>query len=332
VINTIWFIVIVSMLTAYAVLDGFDLGVGVLHLIVGRTARDRATLIDAIGPVWNGNEVWLIAAGGALIVAFPAVYATGFSGFYLALVLVLWLLLLRGIGIEFRHQIDHPMWHEIWDIVFAMASTLLAVLFGVAFANVLRGVPFDQNSEFQGSFALILNPFALLGGVLSLALLSLHGATWVALKTSGVLRDRARRLARPLWWAAVALLLAMVAASPIVRPDFAANFIVHPFLLVVPGVALAGAVMLRLFLARGEDLKTFLASAMFIAGILGSAAAGLYPALLPSLEGDPHPGLDIYNAASAPGSLWIAFFVYLFGLLLVTIYLVNAYRIWRGRV
>jgi cytochrome d ubiquinol oxidase subunit II len=332
VINTLWFIVLTLMLTGYAVLDGFDLGVGALHLIVGRTARERATLIDSIGPVWNGNEVWLIAAGGAMFAAFPQVYAASFSGFYLALVLVLWLLLLRGVGIEFRHQIDHPMWHEIWDIVFAAASALLAVLLGVAFSNVLRGVPLDQNGEFQGSFALMLNPFALLGGLFSLAVLSLHGATWLGLKTSGVVRDRARRLARPLWWVAMALLIAMVAASAVVRPDFAANFIARPLALVAPLIALTAAVTLRVFLARGEDVKAFSASAVFIGGVLGSAAAGLYPRLLPSRPGGPHPGLDIYNAASAPNSLWIAFGVYLFGMTLVTVYLVNVYRIWRGRL
>src|SRR5512143_2507222 len=142
-INEIWFVVLTGMLTTYAVLDGFDLGVGILHLLVGRTEQERETAINAIGPVWNGNEVWLIAAGGSLVVAFPGVYASAFSGFYLALMLVLWLLILRGLGIEFRHQVDNPLWRQAWDVVFSVSSTLLAVLFGVAFANVLRGVPLD---------------------------------------------------------------------------------------------------------------------------------------------------------------------------------------------
>src|SRR5512140_157515 len=149
-INELWFVVIALMLTGYAVLDGFDLGVGAIHLFVGRTPEERGAAINAIGPVWNGNEVWLIAAGGALVVAFPTVYAASFSGFYLALMIVLWLLLLRGISIEFRHQVHSRMWHEVWDVTFAVSSALLALLFGVALANVLRGVPLDASGNFQG--------------------------------------------------------------------------------------------------------------------------------------------------------------------------------------
>jgi cytochrome d ubiquinol oxidase subunit II len=330
-VNTVWFVVLSFMLAGYAVLDGFDLGVGALHLVVGRGTDERATAIDAIGPVWNGNEVWLLAAGGSLVVAFPHVYASAFSGFYLALMLVLWLLLLRGVAIEFRHQVPHPMWRDFWDVVFAGASTLLAVLFGVAFANVLRGVPLDAEGEFQGTFALLLNPFALLGGLLSLAVLALHGAAWLAVKTEGAVQGRARRLAGPLWGASVALLVAMVAASFVVRPDFTANFARQPLLLAFPVLALGSAVAFPLFRARGADTRAFSASAGLIAGTLASAAAGLYPHLLPALPGSAHPGLDIYNSASAPTSLRIALGVYLFGMALVITYLAHAYWIWRGK-
>ncbi|HXY41811.1 MAG TPA: cytochrome d ubiquinol oxidase subunit II, partial [Vicinamibacteria bacterium] len=212
-INDAWFVVLAAMLTGYAVLDGFDLGTGVVHLLVGRSQRERATLIDVIGPVWNGNEVWLLAAGGSMVVAFPRVYATGFSGFYLALMLVLWLLLGRGLAIEFRHQLDSELWRDAWDVVFAVASTLLAVLFGVAVGNVLHGLPLDANGEFLGSFTLLLNPFSILCGVLSLAVLALHGAAWLALKTTAAVQQRARRFSRGLFWAVVALLAAVVAAS-----------------------------------------------------------------------------------------------------------------------
>ena len=150
-IETAWFVVLAFMLAGYAVLDGFDLGIGTLHLFLGRSSGERATLIDSIGPVWNGNEVWLLAAGGLMFVAFPHVYAASFSGFYLALMLVLWLLLLRGLGIEFRHQVDSELWTHAWDVTFAGASFLLALLFGVALGNVLRGVPLDANGEFQGT-------------------------------------------------------------------------------------------------------------------------------------------------------------------------------------
>ena len=196
-INDAWFVVLAAMLTGYAVLDGFDLGAGILHLWLGRTADERARVIDAIGPVWNGNEVWLIAAGGAMVAAFPRLYAASFSGFYLALMLVLWLLLLRGIAIEFRHQVDSELWREAWDVVFAGSSTLLALLFGVAVGNVLRGVPLDAEGQFRGSFALMLNPFAVLAGLVSVAVLAVHGAAWIALKTDGALQARARRAAQP---------------------------------------------------------------------------------------------------------------------------------------
>jgi len=206
-LNSTWFVVLAFTLAVYAVLDGFDLGLGTIHLWLGRTREERARLIDSIGPVWNGNEVWLLAAGGSMVVAFPTLYATSFSGFYLALMLVLWLLLLRGLGIEFRHQIHHPMWEDAWDVVFAGSSALLSLLFGVALANVLRGVPFDAHGEFRGTFALLLNPFALLGGVLSVVTLALHGACWAALKMEGDLQLRARRGARALWFPSAALVL-----------------------------------------------------------------------------------------------------------------------------
>ncbi len=331
-IHTTWFVVLAFMLAGYAVLDGFDLGVGTLHLLLGRSTRERATLIDAIGPVWNGNEVWLLAAGGSMVAAFPQVYASSFSGFYLALMLVLWLLLLRGLGIELRHQLAHPLWRHAWDVTFSAASALLALLFGVALGNVLRGVPLDANGEFRGTFVLMLNPFAVLGGVLSVAVLALHGASWIALKTEGELQERGRRFAGVLWWAAAAMLAAMVAASFVVRPDFTRNFVAHPWLVTIPVIAVAALANARRARGRGDDRGAFLSTAAMIATILGSAAAGLYPDLLPSRPGSPHPGLNIYNAASPENSLRTALAVYLFGMALVTVYLVHIYRTWKGKV
>lgn len=331
-LNTIWFIVLAFMLAGYAVLDGFDLGVGSLHMILGRNTRERDQLIDAIGPVWNGNEVWLLAAGGAMVAAFPTVYANSFSGFYLALIVVLWLLVLRGLGIEFRHQIDHDLWKHAWDVTFSAASLLLALLFGVALGNVLRGVPLDGAGEFRGTFALMLNPFALLGGLLSVSTLSMHGAAWIALKTEGDLQRRARRMAAALWWLTLLLLAAMVAASFAVRPGFTRNFLAHPWLLVVPLAAVIAAAAIKVYQRRQDDRRSFAAGAALIAGILASVAAGLYPMLLPSRPGSPHPGLDIYNSASPERSLWIALWIYLFGLSLVIVYLINIYRVWRGKV
>jgi cytochrome d ubiquinol oxidase subunit II len=331
-IHAVWFAVIGLMLTAYAVLDGFDLGVGALHLLVGRTQAERGRAIGAIGPVWNGNEVWLIASGGSLVVAFPHAYASAFSGFYLALMLVLWLLILRGIGIELRHQIDNPLWRQAWDVTFSGASALLAVLFGVALANVMRGVPFDADGGFQGSFALLLNPFALLGGVLSLILLALHGAAYLAVKTDGAMHERAWRFLGWLWWPVLAGILAIVTASFVVRPDFLANFVRWPVLIVWPLVAAGALVAVRVYWRRRLDLETFVATGTLIVGLLASVFSGLFPHLLPAQAGTPHAGLDIYNAAAPLRSLQIALAIYLFGMLIVAIYLVRIYRVWSGKV
>ena len=329
-LNTAWFLLLAFMLAGYAVLDGFDLGVGIVHLLLGRDREERARLIDSIGPVWNGNEVWLLGAGGSLVAAFPNLYAASFSGFYLALMLVLWLLLLRGIGIEFRHQIHHALWEDAWDAVFAVASVLLALLFGVALGNVLRGVPFEANGSFRGTFTVLLNGFSILGGVLAVATLAMHGGCWIALKTDGALQLRARRVASLWWWASLALLVAMVGASFAVRPDFTRNFTAHLWLIAVPLAAVAALAGTRMFLGR-DDLRAFLCSSGYVAGVIASVAAGLYPRLLPAALGSPYPGLDIYNAAAPRGSLQTALVVYLVGLAIVSVYLVNIYRVWKGK-
>ena len=331
-INEIWFVVLAGMLTGYAVLDGFDLGVGILHLFLARNEEEREAAIDAIGPVWNGNEVWLLAAGGSMVVAFPHLYASAFSGFYLALMVVLWLFVLRGLGIEFRHQVDNPLWRQAWDVAFSLASVLLAVLFGVALGNVLRGLPLDPFGEFQGSFALLLNPFSILGGVLAVAMLGMHGAAYLEMKTEGNLQARARRTVGRLWWAAIVLLAAMVAGSFPVRPDFGANFLRFPILFVVPLFGVICLVALRVFWTARREHLAFLASAGTIIGVLGSAAAGLFPRLLPVEAGGTGMTLDIYNAAAPRESLRIALGVYLVGMGIVIIYLTKIYRIWRGKV
>jgi len=331
VIRTIWFLVLSVMLAGYAVLDGFDLGVGALHFLVGRNRDDRTRLISTIGPVWNGNEVWLLAAGGAMVVAFPRLYAAAFSGFYLALMLVVWLFILRGLSLEFRHLVDNPLWQDGWDAVFSLSSVGLALLFGVAVGNVLRGVPFDADGHFQGSFGLMLNPFALLGGLLGVVTLSHHGAAWLAVKTHGDLRERARRWQRSLAALTAVIVVCLVAASFLQRPEFTANFLAAPLLFVVPLAGVVALVALPFLIGR-DDQRAFLASAVVIISLLGSAAAGLYPTLLPSQPGSPFAGLTIDNSASPDGSLRLALGVYLFGMIFVAIYLRRVYRIWRGKV
>lgn len=326
-INTIWFIVLGAMLVGYAVLDGFDLGVGAVHFLVGRRTDERETAINAIGPVWNGNEVWLIAAGGSMVVAFPHLYAAAFSGFYLALMVVLWLLILRGVAIELRHQVDNALWRDACDATFSAASALLAVLFGVAVGNVLRGVPLDAHGEFQGTFALLLNPFALLCGLLGLAALSLHGSTYLAMKTEGEVQRRARRAVLPLLTITVALLVAVVVASALALPAFGRGAVVFG----TPALAFIAYAIARSH-RRGRDTAAFVGSCLLIAATLYQAGAGLYPRLLPGLPGSAVPALDIYNTASAPSSMKTALGVYLVGMAIVAGYLVKVYRVWRGKV
>jgi cytochrome bd ubiquinol oxidase subunit II len=330
-INTLWFLVLTAMLAAYAVLDGFDLGVGVLHLGLARRPDEREAAIDAIGPVWNGNEVWLLAAGGAMVVAFPRLYAAAFSGFYLPLMIVLWLLILRGVAIELRHQVDHELWRQAWDVTFCGSSALLAVIFGVAVGNVLRGVPLDGDGSFIGSFALLLNPFALLCGVLSLSALALHGAAYLAMKTDGPLQQRARRSTLPLVASTAALLVTVAAASFGVQPTFTANFSRWPALTVMPLGALVALATISFSARRGAHRATFLSSAALIVATLGSAAAGLYPRLLPGLAGSALSALDIDNAAASAHGLWTALAVGVFGMSLVAVYQVTMFRTWRGK-
>ncbi|MDQ2687051.1 MAG: cytochrome d ubiquinol oxidase subunit II [Armatimonadota bacterium] len=327
-----WFVILALMLTAYAVLDGFDLGVGALLPWLCRTEEERQQARDSIGPVWNGNEVWLIAAGGAMFMAFPRLYAASFSGFYLALMLVLWLLILRGVGFEFRHANHSPLWTGLWDTVFSGASVLLAVLLGVAVGNVLRGVPLNAQGEFQGSFALMLNPFALLAGVLSLVTLCLHGAAFLAMKTEGALQERARKLSLTLWVGTAVLTVIFVVTSGFARPDFTANFARQPLLFLLPLLALAALVAIPLMAKREQDGRLFGATTLLIVSLLASAAAGLFPRLLPALGHNPQADLTIYNAASSPHSLLTALIMNMIGMIAVIAYTSYVYKIWSGKV
>jgi cytochrome d ubiquinol oxidase subunit II len=330
--NTVWFIILALMLTAYAVLDGFDLGVGVLLPWVCRTEAERLQARHTIGPVWNGNEVWLLAAGGAMFVAFPRLYAASFSGFYLALILVLWMLILRGIGFEFRHAHSHPLWTGLWDVVFSASSLVLALLFGVAVSNVLRGVPLNAQGEFQGSFTLLLNPFALVGGLLSVAVLCLHGAAFLVMKTEGDLQARARSLVTPIWVASVVLTVAFAIASNWVRPGFTANFTHAPIWLILPLLVIVTLIAVPILTKRAQEAPLFWATSLLIISLLGSAAVGLFPSLLPSLHGDLNRGLTIYNAATAHNGLVAALIMNLVGMTAVVAYTAAIYRTWNGKV
>ena len=307
--NVIWFWVLGGMLTAYAILDGYDLGVGALHLWVARTNEERRVALNAIGPVWNGNEVWLIAAGGMLVVSFPRVYASGFSGFYLALMIVLWLLILRGVSIEFRGQIDHPLWRSLWDAGFWFGSALLALLLGIALGNVLRGLPVGRDGTFQGTFALLLNPYSLLTGIMSLVVLAWHGMNYLRLKTEGSLEERAQAWSERLWLAVAVLIVIATASTFQVRPMLRANFLSYTWAWIFP-LLTAGAVVAGYFCRRRDrERGAFRASTL-----------------------DPAYSLTIYNAASSPLALRSALIANLFGMIGVAVYSTYVHRTFSGKV
>ena len=337
---TLWFGLVAFMLVTYVVLDGFDLGVGVVHLFLARDESERRALLATIGPVWDGNEVWLIGAGATLFMAFPALYAASFSGFFLPLMIVLWLLMGRGIALEFRHHLDHPVWLPFWDIVFSSSSALLAVSLGVTLGNVVRGVPIDDSGQFfvplWTGFGLtpptgFVDWYTLSAGLLALAALTMHGSLWAALKTSGRLAERARRFARVAWAATALLVLAATLATFSVQPLIPARLRAHPEGLVFPALALAGLVLARWQTEKGMDVKAFLSSCLFLAGLLASTAFGLFPNVLPS-NTDAARSLTVFGSASADYGLRVALLWWIPGMLIVTGYFVFLYRNFADRV
>jgi cytochrome d ubiquinol oxidase subunit II len=337
--ETIWFVIVAFMIMAYAVLDGFDIGVGILHWLVAKNDGERRTVFEAIGPFWNGNEVWLIAAGGTLYFAFPAMYASSFSGFYLPLMMVLWLLILRGISIEFRSQLESEVWRTFFDFTFSVASVLLAIFLGAALGNIIRGVPLDAEGVFFeplwtnfriGEHNGILDWYTVMTGVVALLALALHGAIYLGMKTTGPVRDRSRALAMKLWWAVGPLSIVTLAATQAVLPNaMAAND--RPILWLFPFIVGGGLLGLYYCVKREKDLEAFLCSCLYLAGMLGGAACATYPYLLPSST-NPAYSLTIYNTATSQYGLRIGLFWFPVGLLLVTAYFSVVYRIYRGRV
>ena len=338
--ETLWFCLVAAMLAVYVVLDGFDLGAGIVHFWVGRTDDERRLVLRSIGPVWDGNEVWLLAAGGTLYFAFPVLYASSFSGFYLPLMIVLWLLILRGISIEFRGHVESPVWVPFWDLVFAGSSMLLAVFLGAALGNVVRGVPLDAQgyffeplwTDFQlGPETGILDWYTILIGVAALVVLALHGALWVALKTEGGVNARARQAARFLWWWVVGFTALITAVTFRVQPHVPARLQDQPWGFVFPILALAGLMGVWWFLRQPDDLKSFLSSCAYILGMLTSVAFGLYPYVLPAST-NPDYGLTVYSAKAADYGLQIGFYWWIPGMMLATAYFVYVYRRFSSKV
>ena len=329
-LNTIWFLLVGVLFIGYAILDGFDLGVGALSLFA-KSPEEKRIHLNAIGPVWDGNEVWLLTGGGALFAAFPPVYATVFSGFYMALMLLLFALMARAVSMEFRSKVDSPGWRKFWDAAFGIGSVLPAVLFGVAFGNILRGVPITQDHMWDGSFFGLLNAYSILIGVLTLVLFVTHGAAYMVLKTDGELRDRMRAWSMKGFYAFVALYSVATIATVFVSPHLFEGVLGNPiFWLLV--VLMTGAVFFFPLMTKKErPFLAFLSTATMTLSGIGFAALSLYPRLVPSsLNLDW--SLDIYNASSTDRTLTVMLIIALIGMPLVLGYTFVIYRVFKGKV
>jgi cytochrome d ubiquinol oxidase subunit II len=338
--ETAWFIIVAVMIAAYVVLDGFDIGAGAIYLYVARNSDERRAILRAIGPVWDGNEVWLLAAGGTLYFAFPQLYASAFSGFYLPLMMVLWLLMLRAIGIEFRAHMENPVWLGFFDVIFCVSSALLAIFFGAALANVIRGVPLGPDGYFfealwtnfrPGPNPGILDWYTVLAGVMALVTLTVHGALYVAVKTEREVNRRARTVTVVLWPLQLVLTFLSLVATYFVRPTVMHNYSEYPAGFLVPIVVFASLVVM-LWATRTENEKlAFVASGSYITGMLVGAVFALYPTVLPAST-DPSYSLTIHNAAAGRHGLSVGFVWWTVGMALALGYFVLIYRMFKGKV
>ena len=329
-LNTVWFVLVGVLIAGYGVLDGFDLGVGVLSLFA-RSAEERAVHLRAIGPVWDGNEVWLLTGGGALFAAFPNVYATVFSGFYLALMLVLLALIARAVSLEYRALLEAPAWRRGFDVAFGLGSLLPALLFGVAVGNVLRGVPVTAGGEWAGHFLGLLNPYALLVGLVTLSFFTLHGALYLRLKVEGALEARLARCI-PGLWAAFAILYAVATAATVwVSPFLFEGARANPILAALAVLVVASVAAIPLLSRAGRPGAAFAASSVAIASMVGVAAASMFPRLVPSSL-DLASSLTAYNASSSPRTLGVMLVIALVGVPIMLGYTIFVYWLFRGKV
>ena len=338
-LGDVWFVLVGVLLTGYAIFDGFDLGVGVLYPFLGKSEQDKTVMRRSVGPVWDGNEVWLLTGGGALFAAFPAVYATVFSGFYLALTLLLFALIFRAASLEFRHS--DPAWAKLWDGAFFVGSAVPALLFGVAVGNIVRGVPLTAAGEmiagggepiFLGNLLAALNPYALVIGVFGLVWITLHGASWLCVKTTGDLYERAVKLRKTLLVVFAVMIAVSTAATALLVPDAFAkvtgSVVGWVFVLVVIG----GAVLSWVSASRGKDRPAWYGTTLAVVGMVGVWAASIYPALVPALPGSAGGALTIANASSSTLTLTVMLIIAAIGVPLVLWYHFIVYRAYKGKI
>lgn len=336
---SIWYLIVALMIVAYVLLDGFDLGAGAIHLIAGKADDERKIIIRAIGPVWDGNEVWLLAAGGVLYFAFPLLYASSFSGFYLPLMMVLWLLMLRAIGIEFRAHSTSHVWRGFFDAVFSGASILLAIFFGAALGNVIRGVPLQPDGYFfeplwtnwrVGPIPGILDWYTVLAGVVALVALSVHGSLYVAVKTEGEVNTRSRNIVTFLWPVLLLVTLLSLIATLWIRPVLLTNYNKWPIGYAIPLLVFGALVAMKVLHGKGNEKGAFTASCLYLAGMLGGAAFAYYPNVLMGVDGVN--SLTIYNTATGAYGMKVGLIWWTIGIVIAIGYFVFLFRMFKGKV
>jgi len=328
-LQILWFVLWSVLWAVYFMLDGFVLGSGMLQNFVAKNDTERRVVINTLGPVWDGNEVWLITAGGATFAAFPTTYALMFSYLYTALFLLLLALIVRGVSFEFRGKVEDPRWKSIWDRAILVSSFLPALLFGVAFGNIFKGLPMDA-AGYHGGLLSLLNPYGLVTGVLFVLLFLIHGALYLSVKTVGAVKERGRATASAVW---IPLLVVAVAFLAYTYPatHLFDNFLAHPALLIVPVLAVAALLAIKVFLVKGDLLKAFTASSLTIILVVATGVTGLFPNLIPSSL-DTQYSLTIYNSSSSPYTLKIMTAVIILFLPIVIAYKIWVYRVFRAPV
>ena len=346
-----WYIILILMLAIYVVLDGYDFGAGIIHLFFANTEKDNKAITNAIGPFWDANEVWLIAVGGVLFFAFPTLYASSFSGFYLPLIMILWLLIFRAIGLELRGQVHHPMWEAIWDKAFGIASLLLALFFGIALGNVVRGVNLGMvengvstqeahyfflplwNDTFspQANHLGIIDWFTILLGIISVIALTIHGANWIIFKTNSSINDKLKEVIFKLNFILLILVIVSIFIWHIIEPSPFHNFFKYPFLWILPLITFIGLFGLFKIKNNKKDGFGFLCSSLFLVGGLATTVASIFPKLLPSTN-QINPSLTIENVAADGYGLSIGMRWFFIALLLVITYMIIRYKVFKGKM
>jgi cytochrome bd ubiquinol oxidase subunit II len=329
-LETIWFLLWGILWAVYFMLDGFDLGLGTLAPFLARNDADRRVIYNSMGPVWDGNEVWLITAGGVTFAAFPTTYAVMFSALYTPLLLLLFALILRGVSLEFRSKLEGEGWRKLWDVCHFIGSFVPALLLGVAFANIFRGIPIDAEGMFHGNLFTLLNFYGLLGGALFVVLFLTHGALWLAIKAGGDLEERAGNAAAGIWWGALVIAVVFLVATWFAT-NLYRNYLTYPVLVLIPLITVAALLTTRLFIAKKAWWSAWFASSLTIVGATLFGVVGLYPNLFPSSL-DPAYSLNIYNSSSSPLTLKIMLGVALTFVPIVIVYQIWSYYVFRDKV